>query len=332
VKRLEPYVVRLDESTSSALQQRGSLLIWGRLQKQKTELIRVIKEDLVKVFYKSYAQNVRVVQNVFSRLFSALIYKLLKLPLSVNNSAVYSKQFTIEYEASHPQATDPSVIRVDNAEQFSFVLTQYYSAARTDRWVDRRFKNDLIWFTDNFTTLPKTFKEDIQNEVLKGPILIESNVRVEKSGFQFLIAAPMDNVFEHLARVCRSKKAQQWTIESSRRDLLLQAQEGTEKCVKDLGLVFVDFKSDYANNFLKPSLAKFKNFLKNYYKKAKTIADIQALFGAENTFVNGRIQAQTSVGVAFSTTFSAGQFRGLGVIDTFKRKTGGRSPASIVSE
>ncbi len=332
VKQLEPYVVRLDESNSSALQQQGSLLIWGRIQKQKTEQIRVIKDNLVKVFYKNYAQNVRAVQNVVSRLFSAVIYKLLKLPLPVNNAAVYSKQFTIEYEATHPQATDPKVIRVESGEQFSFVLSQYYSAARTDRWIDRRFKNDLAWFADNYTTLPKSFKEDIQNEVLKGPMQIESTLRVEKSGFNYLVNAPMDNVFGHLARICNSAKAQQWSLEGSRRELLLEKQTGPEKCVKDLGLVFVDFKGDYANNFLRPSLAKFGDFLKKYYKKSTSLADIQALFGAENTFVNGRIQAQSNVGVAFSTTFSAGQFRGLGVIDTFKRKTGGRTPASIVSE
>ncbi len=332
VKRLEPFVVRLDEASSSALQQRGSVLLWGRLQKQKTEQIRVITAGLVKVFHKNYAQSVRVVQNLFSRLFSAVIYKLLKLPVGVNNAAVYSKQLTIEYEATHPQAADPALLRVESAEQFSFVLTQYYNAARTDRWIDRRFKNDVIWFVDNFTTLPKTYKTDLRNEVLKGPLQVESNLRVEKAGFQHLLEAPLDDVFGHLARVCESTKASAWTAEDSRRALLAEAQAGPEKCVRDLGLYFLDFKADYANNFLKPSLAKFKQFLTKYYKKAQNIADLQALFGPENTFVNGRLQARTSVGVAFSTTFSAGQFRGLGVIDNFKRTTGGRTPASIVSE
>lgn len=332
VKKLEPYVVRLDESSSSALEQRGSILIWGKLQKQKTEQIRVIKDDLVRVFYKNYAQNVKVVQNIFSRIFSAIVYKLLKLPLGVNNAAVYSRQLTMEYEATHPQSTDPNINRIDSTEQFSFVLTQYYNAARTDRWVDRRFKNDLIWFVDNFTTLPKTYKTDIRNEILKGPMIIESHLRVEKAGFQYLLGAQENSVFAQLAKVCESRRKELWVKDSSRREMLEAEHVGSDQCVKELGLKYLGFRSDYFGNFLKPSLAKFKDFITKYYKRAENISDLQALFGAENTFINGKLQASTSMGTSFNTAFSSGQFRGLGVIDNFKREQGSRVPASIVSE
>ena len=332
VKKLEPYVVRLDESSSSATEQRGSVLIWGKMQKQKTEQIRVIKDDLVRVFYKNYAQNVKVVQNFFSRIFSAIVYKLLKLPLGVNNAAVYSRQVTMEYEATHPQATDPKITRIDSTEQFSFVLTQYYNAARTDRWVDKRFKNDLIWFVDNFTTLPKTYKSDIRNEILKGPMLVESNLRVEKAGFQYLLQSSVDSVFTMIAKVCASKKSELWTHESTRQEMLEKRQTGREGCVKDIGLKFIGFKNDYVANHLKPSLAKFKDFITKYYKKSTNLADLESLFGAENTFVNGKLQAQTGLGMPFNTAFSSGQFRGFGVIDNFKRAEGSRVPASILSE
>jgi hypothetical protein len=332
VRKLEPFVVRLDESSSSALEQRGSILLWGRLQKQKTEQIRVIKDNMVRVFYRNYAQNVKVVQDLFNRIFSAVVYKLLKLPLGMNNAAVYSRQLTMEYEATHPQATDPAISRIDKTEQFSFVLTQYYNAARTDRWVDRRFKNDLIWFVDNFTTLPKSYKTDIGNQVLKGPMLIESNVRVERAGFQYLLDSTENSVFTKLASICESRKKDQWSDESSRKELINNALTGNEKCVKELGLKYIGFKSDYAANNLKPSLAKFKDFVTRYYKKARNLSDLQSLFGASNTFINGKLQAQTSIGMPFNTAFSSGQFRGLGVIDNFKRDQGSRAPASIVSE
>lgn len=332
VKKLEPYVVRLDESSSSATEQRGSVLIWGKMQKQKTEQIRVIKDNLVRVFYKNYAQNVKVVQNFFSRIFSAIVYKLLKLPIGVNNAAVYSRQVTMEYEATHPQATDPNINRIDSTEQFSFVLTQYYNAARTDRWVDKRFKNDLIWFVDNFTTLPKTYKADIRNEILKGPMLIESNLRVEKTGFQYLLQSSVDSVFSKIAKVCSSKKTDLWIHESTRQEMLEKRQTGKEGCVKDIGLKFIGFKNDYTANHLKPSLAKFKAFITRYYKKSKSLSDLESLFGSENTFVNGKLQAQTGLGMPFNTAFSSGQFRGFGVIDNFKRAEGSRVPASILSE
>jgi hypothetical protein len=316
VKKLEPYVVRMDESTSSEIQQRGSVLIWGKLQKSKTEQIKTVKDNAVRTFYKNYAQNVKVVQNFFSRIFSAVIYKLLKFPVGATNAAIYSRQLTMEYEATHPQSTDPTVTRIDSTEQFSFVLTQYYNAARTDRWIDKKFKNDLIWFVDNFTTLPKNYKTDIRNEVIKGPMLIESNLRVEKAGFQYLLNSSEDDVFRQIAFVCDSRKPNLWTDSRSRKELLEDSQTGREGCVKDIGLKYLGFKYDYIANHLKPSLSKFKAFVTKYYKRSENITDLQVLFGAENTFINGKLQAATSSGV----------------IDDFKRSSGSRVPASIVSE
>lgn len=332
VDKLEPYVVRLDESTSESLDQRGSVLIWGRLQKSKNEQIRVIKDDTVKTFFRSYSQNVKVVQNILSRIFSAIVYKLLRLPVGATNAAIYSQQVNMEYEASHPQATDPKVIRVENAEQFSFVLTQYYNAARTDRWIDRKFKNDVIWFVDNFTTLPKDYKTSIRQEHLKGPLMVDSNIRVEHAGLKHFINSSEDRIFGELAEVCHSEMKADWMNPRERKYLLKRGQSGNEYCVKDLGKKYLDFKDDYFQNEERPSIAKFKSFISKYYKESERIASLEALFGKENIFIHGRLQAKTGMGTSFTTSFSSGQFRGLGVIDNFKRSTGSRMPANIISE
>ncbi|MGE3611077.1 MAG: hypothetical protein AB7I27_15910 [Bacteriovoracaceae bacterium] len=310
IQTLEPYVIRLDESSSSSIESRGSILIWGKLNKSKTEQVKVIKDQVVKVFYKNYSQSIKLVQNIFSRLFSAVIYKLFKLPVGVKNIAMFNRQITLEYEASTPQAINPEISRIENTDQFSFVLTQSYEAARTDRWLDRRFKNDVIWFIDVFTTLPKDYKAIVRNEELKGPILVESNLRIEKNGFDFFISLPQDQVKKQIETVCDKKS----------------------KCIKNLDTKYQNFKNDYIANNQRPSLAKFKIFLSSYYKLAQSLTDLFGLFGEGNIFLNGKLEAQTAQGTPFLTSFSSGQFRGLGVIDNFKRSTGSRMPASIVSE
>lgn len=332
VRALGPYVVQLDEEDSSSLAQRGSLLVWGRLQKSKTEQIRVIKDNVVKVFYKNYAQSMRVVQNLFSRLFSAVVYKLLKLPMGTKNAALYNRQLTMEYEATHPQAADPEIARIDSSEQFSFVLNQSYEAAKTHRWIDQKFKNDVIWFVDSFTTLPKDYKAIIRSEQLKGPMIVESNLRVEKAGFDYIVNQSEDDVFGHVAQVCGSRRVSEWMKEKSREKFLKRLQTGAESCVKTIGKRYLAFKSDYQENALKPSLGKFKSFLTKYFKKAESLQDLAVLFGEENIFINGTLKATTSQNTQFVTSFSSGQFRGLGVIDNFKRANGSRLPASIVSE
>jgi hypothetical protein len=332
VQKLEPYVVRLDENMSSATEQRGSILLWGKMQKQKTERLRVIKDNVTKVYFKNYAQNVKIVQNFLSRIFSAVVYKIFKFPIGTNNAAIYSRQLTMEYEATNPQATDPKINRVDSAEQFSFVLNQYYNATRTDRWLDRKFKNDLIWFVDNFTTLPKTYKADIRNGILKGPIHIESNLSVEKAGFLYLLQTPENSVIMQIAKVCEVKKPDAWVNESYRKEISEEELDSSDECALNIIGQYKGFRADYYANYLRPSLAKFKDFITQYYKRAENVTDLQILFGVENTFINGKLQAQTGLGMPFNTNFSAGQFRGLGVIDTFMRSAGSRAPASILSE
>ena len=332
VSHLEKYVISLDEEDSSSLSSRGSLLVWGKLAKNKTEQIRVIKDNQVRIFFKSYAQNIRVVQNVFSRLFSAVIYKIFKLPMGTKNAALYNREIHLEYEATHPQASNPEIARIDHTEQFSFVLHQSYEASRTDRWVDQKFKNDLIWFIDTFTTLPKDYKTIIRSEQLKGPMLIETNLRIEKAGFNHLLEKPENGVFAQIAQVCGSRKISEWSEENSREQLLKKLQLGPEKCVKTIGSHFIDFKNDYKANQLKPSLAKFKTFLTKYFKRAENLEALSSLFGSNHTFIHGQLKATTNANSQFVTTFSSGQFRGLGVIDNFKRSLGSRQPASIVSE
>lgn len=331
VSSLEPYVVELEENESSSLGVRGSLLIWGRLAKTKTEQVRVIKENTVKVFFKSYSQNMRIVQNVFSRIFSAVIYKIFKFPMGTKNSALYNRQVNFEYEATHPQASDPNIARVENTDQFSFVISQSYEAARTDRWIDQKFKNDTIWFVDSFTSLPKDYKTILRSEQLKGPIFIESNLRVEKAGFEYLLKSSDNSVFASISKVCGSNN-QDWIIEAARSRRLKTAQFGHDLCVKNIGNHFLDFKADYHQNALKPSLVKFKSFLTKYYKRADGLIDLTMLFGEENTFIHGQLKATTPQNSQFVTSFSSGQFRGMGVIDNYKRSVGSRQPASIVSE
>lgn len=332
VESLEPYVVRLDESSSSTFQVRGSALIWGRLAKTKTEQVRVIKDGVVKVFFKNYAQNLKVVQNILSRLFSAVVYKILKLPIGTSNAAMFSRNVAMEYEATHAQAGDPEVARIENTGQFSFVVTQSYDAARTDRWIDGRIKKDVVKFVDKFTTLPKDYLNNIHSEQLKGPLRVESNLRVEKAGFDYLLNSDVNEVWGKIARVCKSKKVNDWMNPTARSRRLDQTLIGSEACVGILGPKFEAFKADYLANSLMPSLAKFKGFLTHYYKKSGNLADLVVLFGAQNTFINGRLQATTSLGTTFVTSFSSGQFRGLGVIDNFKRATGSRTPATISNE
>ncbi len=329
VKALEPYVTLLDENKVEDLKQQGSVLLWGKLKKQKTESIHTIKDGVATVWFKNYSQSVRFVQNLWSRIFSTVLYAILKLPVGTKDAAIYSKEIEMEFKATHPQAAVNNIQRIESSEQFSFKLTQSYEASSTTRWTDKRYKNDVVWFIDEFTTLPKNLLDAVRSENLRGPMIVESKLLIEKAGFDYFVNRPISETFIQIANVCASKKVADWADENKRNALLKANLTGNEKCVKDIGLLGIAFLADYRANYLKPSLYKFKQFIAPYYKRSENLSSLIGLFGAENTFVNGKIFAATNIGSTFTQHFSNGQFRGLGVIDNYYRSTGSRMPASI---
>jgi hypothetical protein len=328
VKLLEPYVTLLEDTTSENLETYGSVLLWGKTRKTGTEVVSTIKDGKVQLFHRNYAQSVKYVQNLLSRLFSAVFYKLLKLPVGVQNVAIYSKEVQMEYKVSHPQATDPNIIRLNSSEEFSFTLNQSYEAHGTMKKSEKTYKADIQWFIDDFTTLPKTFIKDFETNALRGPVLVNSALRVDKAGFDYFIKRSLSDLFIQLAKVCGSKKGADWSNDQKRPGMLKEKQSGSDKCVQGMGVDAVDFLSDYQANYSKPAIAKFSKFLKAYYKLTDNVADLITLFGAENTFLNGTIQATSSIGSNFVQNFSNGQYRGLGVIDNFVKEAT-RAPASI---
>lgn len=332
VKLLEPFVVRLDEVTTEAIETNGSVFLWGKMSKNKTEQKRIIKDGKVNTFYKNYASNVRYVQNLLSRFLTAIIYKLLKLPMGTKNVAIYSKNVILEYQDSHPQSVNQDILRVASEEKFSFSIAQSYEAHGISKSIEKQYKNDVIWFVDQFTTLDKSWIDRIKKGDIKGPVRVESDLKVEKAGFLAFVALSADNVFGSIVGVCKSKKLKEWTAEATRAKLLKETPDSdAERCVRNVGLNYLAFRDDYAQNHKAPSLRKFKDFLTQYYKNAESITALNALFGMDNTFISGRLSGKFSDGVIRSIPFTNGQFRGNGVISNFLRGSGDKNPASITS-
>ncbi len=332
VQELTPFVHRLDESSSSSLSQTGSVLLWGGMKKSQTEQVKVIKDGVIHDFYKHYSQSVTLVQNFWSRIFSAVIYKVFKIPLSSQNESLLSKQVTLEFKANHPQSHDLNIQRVEDLKDFSFVIRKSYQANKTHRWLDRAKRNQAIFFVDHFTSLPKDYKSFIRNNELKGPLSLDSYLRIEEAGLIHFLNQAESNIFYSIAKACNSKMIYKWMADSYRNLLLKKSQSGNEACVKRIGNKFLNFKKDFLQHQYSASTKLFKEFILDFYKVNTKLEEIVLLFGSDNSFVHGSFNATTRQGSAFMTTFSAGQFRGLGVIDNFQRSMGSRQPASIISE
>jgi len=309
VRFLEPYVVQLNEGENVSSSSRAMLLLWGNLKKSAMEQTRVIKDQTVKTFFNNYSESIRLVQNFWSRLFSSFIFRIFQFSSIIQNDAAFTRKLTIEYEATLPQSADPEKMLIESQEQFSMVAALSFEAARTDRWTDRSYKKDAEGYLERYTVnLSPDLKTMIRNEDLRGPLRITTNVRVMGDGlahFNTLSEELVKKEFEHMC----DKKA---------------------TCVKKLLKPYQEYKRILAGTG-RHELARLKSMITTMLKEVHDLATFSVLFG-ENAFINGTFYATSRQGLPFRTSYSYGQFRGTGVIDTYKRLNGIRQPASVWSE
>lgn len=308
IQWLEPHVVKMDESASESSSSRAMLLLWGTLKKSSMERIRVIKDQVTKDFFSHHSESIRLVQNFWSRLFSSFIFRIFSFSSLVQNDAALTRKFNMEYEATLPQSADPKLMLAEHQEQFSMVLTMKYEAARTDRWQDRSYKKDMEGFMDRYTTLPAQFRTMVRNEELKGPMSVTMNMRIMGDGlthFNSLTTAQVEGVFHG---VCDEKKT----------------------CTQRLMAPYLAYKRVWEGT-KRLELAQLKKCMSTFTKEIKEMAPLQALFG-EYAFIHGQFNARSRSGMPFATSYSTGQFRGVGLIDTYQRQNGTRLPASILAD
>ena len=325
VENWKDHIVQQDERMTQNLNSKYSVLLLGKIRKKQTEQVKVIKDGIEKVFFRHYSESIKYIQNLWSRLFNTVIYKIFKWDLGVKNIAETNKKMVVEYE--HTEGIGEN--QVDTERKFSVTLTQAFTATKTHRWVDKRHKKEAIVHIKRWSNIEDNIVQLVKDETLRGPLSFESKIEVETTGLTHLNQMGEQNVFEVIVDVCAPKKKSKWLDPKMRKKLLKRAQYGANACVKSLGKRYLSYIHDYYRVGFN-DISKFRRFVGKFFSKAKNIEQLKRLFGEENIFSYGQLNAKTKDGLPFSTHFKSGLFRGLGVIDNFMRQSGTTVPVKLV--
>lgn len=318
-------IVQKDERMSQNRNSKYSFLVLGKIRKKETEQVKVIKNGVEKVFFKHYSQSIKYVQNILSRLFNSVMYRLFEWDTGVRNAAETIKKLTIEYE----QTEGIGKTKVDSEKKFSVLFTQEFSASKTHRWIDRLYHKEALRHLSNWTTLDSKVIKMVNDKDLRGPMSLESKIQIEQFGLEYMNQLGEDKVFEVIVDICRTKRKSKWLNPSKRKKMLRLPQFGRSACVKSLGKRYLSYLGEFYKTGWN-DITKFRKFVGKFFSKSKNIEHLNRLFGRDNVFVYGQFSAKTKEGIPFSNHFKSGQFRGLGVIDSFMRKDGTTVPVKLI--
>jgi hypothetical protein len=315
LKYLEPNVVSSEQRKKSDLSSEYSAFIFGKMKRSKTESVKLIKDEKVKVLFRHTAENVAVEKSLLSRLWATVVYKLFDFETRVKNISYKSKVFSMEYDSDRRQNTT-----VNATEKFSIELEQKVEVQKTTGWTRKRFRKLMAKSLIGLSNLNTQIAKKVLNQQLVGPMVLNQKIMIQKNAMNALHVKSESSVAKNLARVCHSKRINKWADPKKRRRYLKSPQVGKELCVKELFKRYASYMRDVENDS-EMNLDKLKKFLTFYLKKSKTYENLVNLFGHDRIFVHGRFTSYTDTGESYITYFNQGVFSGLGLIESHKRST-----------
>ena len=319
-------IIQMDERKKQDLSSKYSVLIFGEIRKKETEQINIIKDGIEKTFYRNYSSAKKVIQNLWSKIFGTIIHAIFDFNTSIKNSSEIEQKMIIEYEQVRNQ--NPGDAYVESSNDFSVQLVYKFSASSTHRWQDQYYQKQALVYLNNFTNLDNRYLVLFENAKLRAPMQLTTTLRIEAEGLKYFNFLPEDDVFYAIATVCNSKKRNKWVQRTQRSKMLRRVQIGKDACVKNIGKRYLKYSQEF-HRFGVINLNSFKRFLGSYFKKLRAFQDIYLIFGENHVFMNGDIYATTKDGAPFQNYYKSGQFRGLGVIDSYMREGGTIVPVPI---
>ena len=316
---MEKNITASEQRLSENLSSKFNFLLLGSLKKRATEQIKIIKDGVEKIFFSNYSESVKYVQNFLSRIFSEAIKKIFDMDFAASNDTEISKKMTIEYE----KIDDLAAASVKKEEQFSLRLKYNLKVSETHKWYQKKYRKIASKYTKNFSPVSSDIINKIKSKELRGPILLNTTIEVEKSGlshFNRLSISDLTLIAISHCDVDSSEYKKGKFIKKRRRvgPRMRSTYSSAQKCALKLIDRFSEYK-DEIEKHNRINLLKFKRFMGYFFSKSENLNDLDSLFGTENIYIYGQFNAANKSGLSFQTYFQSGQFKSLGVIEEFKR-------------
>ncbi|MBC74954.1 MAG: hypothetical protein CME64_02975 [Halobacteriovoraceae bacterium] len=310
VNNFKKNIVSAEERINENLNSRFSALLFGSLKKKETEQVKIVKDGVEKIFFKHYAESVKYVQSLWSRLTGIVLNKLFDWNPAVANASESKKKLAIEFE----YMKDLGEAKVDSSDKFSVTLTSSYQASKTHRWWHGHYRRKARNHLKDMTNLDPKYERMVNNRTLRGPLEISTKITVLAMGLDHFNFMDENDAFEQFEYMCENRN-----------------ENRQRRCFRLLKRKYLSYMA-YFHKYGISDLMRFKSFIGSYFKRIKDYKDLHTLFGAQNIFLSGEFSAQTNKGLPFTTYFKEGEFQGIGVIDSFIREGVSRAPANIVSK
>lgn len=359
---LKDFVVSEEKRESQLKRSKYTILLKGGVREAKTQQVEIVKDNKIKRFFKHYFENIKYKEDLFSRLFSGFIYAVLNMDVGASKTSSETKRVTMEYEGEADLLALNESIDVGIEEKLSVTLTTIFKSNKTVGTFGEKYKERALFYLDRFSGVDPLASSMLKSDHLRGPLTLQGKYQLGRDGLMYLNRQSITSIYNHLEALCGEYPKSGFF---NFRNLFDHCERSLQKVYLNY---YTDLHHDKVTSddvnycqqqskkywwrpskkraFLKDCLANItykennrlsaiplftlKDFLDGVQSKSYSKVDYYNLFGVQNIFFYGSLEATTEDERFFTTHFHEGAFKGLGLIDHYMRLENMRFPASVV--
>ncbi len=362
VQNLAKYVVSEETRNTYLKKSKLGILLFGRSKEAKTTQVGIVKDGIEKKFFKHNFEKVKYTDDLVSRLVSSVLFRLTDTEMGASKAFIETKKVSMEYESEKNLLEENKNVDVKDGEKLTIALSTEVVATKTTGNFARSAKEKALFYLDHFSGVNPIIVNLVQDDQVRGPLSLSGSYKVGRDGILHLNNLSVQEVydsfealcdeypknrflnFRNLFNLCENQLQKQYLKYFT--DLHHTKVDGdmASSCIKKSKKYFLFpskkrafIKNCLANNTLKEveeytviPLMSLRNLLDEVQTKSYSKIDYYNLFGVQNIFFHGSLQATTPDGNSFVNYFNEGAFKGLGLIDDYMRRENMRFPASVV--
>lgn len=363
---IAPFLVSEEQRKKENSEFRYNILLFGGRKSKQTEHIQLTKDDIHKSFFRHNFEKITYLENVFSRLFNIVIKSFLKVNSIVNKAVSETKNVRMEYQSEENLLqTKEDLIFEEKNEKLSINFIREFYAYK----LKKLSRKKLVSMMDNFSGIDPQIINQIEQGQLEKSVEFSSLYSLGHDAmkhFHELSTAQVYDIFDHACESQRSgikgffsrlfktcerklKKAYdyyqvEWRVKDYTGSVYKSCENSFHSYKRRRGYVSSRKKRLFLQSCMQRispkstaerqkelpvwQLARLSTELekripsKNYYFQ---------LFGYPNVHVHGEISGLDHQGFQFQHFYREGIFKGVGIVNNYKKNKGLRAPASVNS-
>jgi hypothetical protein len=321
----------------------------------------------VKTFFTHYYEKVKYTEDLLSTIFSNILAALTNTNKASGKVVSDTRRVEMIYDSTKNLLESHQDIDLGvepNTQKLTLNFTGEYMTKKTNGYVGRKYRDRAIFELQHYTGIDPLVSQMLARDYLQAPVLIQGNYQVTTDGVRHLNALSPDQTFEYFIQLCDEKPKNKFfnfrsffsncrrSLEADYTNYLkdLSHNKVTAKMISECSMLSSQYaaksKAGKRRAFIKKCLGDssfkdtgswtniplwpLKTLSQNIVNNSHGKINYYNLFGPENVFAYGSVNAVTSDGQDFISTFHEGSFKGFGAVDNYMRQENLRSPASVV--